>query len=126
MRSMYDISATEKEVFEMLWKYPEGINQTELLELFISEGKTWKRQTLNTYLSNLEDKGLIQRKKRTIWPLYTESEYNNLQMQEAIEKMYNGKLSNFVVAFTKGKDITDDEVDYLIKILNDYKDRKGI
>ena len=61
MKKIYDMSAAEMEVMEKLWEYEEGIKQAELLALFEEDGKEWKRQTLNTFLSRLENKGLVKR-----------------------------------------------------------------
>lgn len=126
MKGKYDISTTERDVFEKLWEYPEGINQTKLLEIFNLEGREWKRQTLNTYLAALEEKNLIKRVKRVVYPLYTEEAYNNLLMRDAIDKMYHGKVSNFFVALAKEENISEDEVEHLLDVLNKYKNEGEI
>ena len=121
MKSRYNISNSEREVLEMLWKYPNGIKQAELLQLFESEGKVWKRQTLNTYLSRLEEKGLVQREKRIVRAVYAEQEYNNLQMKEVIENMYEGKISKFVMAFMSDKQISKDDAEELNSLLEKFQ-----
>ena len=52
--------------------------------------------------------------------VYSREEYNLLQMKEAIDHMYGGKLSNFVAAFTKENRIDDKEAKALIDILEEY------
>ena len=61
MERNYRVSDSEMEVMKMLWRQKEGIKQSQLLDLFTKEGKEWKRQTLNTFLSRLETKGLVIR-----------------------------------------------------------------
>lgn len=117
MKSFFDISDTEREVMEKLWDHQEGIKQSQLLALFTADGKEWKRQTLNTFLSRLENKGLVKRENRVATPVYSREEYNYIQMKAAIDHMYGGRLSNFVAAFSKKNAINESEAQELIKIL---------
>ena len=61
MKSKYNVTEAEWEVLKMLWRQETGIRQPQLLELFEKEGKQWKRQTLNTFLTRLESKELVKR-----------------------------------------------------------------
>lgn len=101
MRNIYNITDTELEVMEKLWNLNECVKQSHLLTLFREDGKEWKRQTLNTFLSRLEEKGLVKRENRMVEAVYGREQYNYMQMNEAINHMYDGKLGNFVTAFTK-------------------------
>lgn len=117
MRGKYSVSDAEWEVLKMIWKCGKGIRQPELLELCGQEGKEWKRQTLNTFLARLEEKGLIRREKGIVSAIYTEEEYNAMQMREAIDTLYDGKLSNFLAAFVKRNTVGEDEIAKLQHIL---------
>lgn len=119
MKGIFDISEAEREVMEKLWNQKEPIRQPQLLALFEADGKKWKRQTLNTFLSRLETKGLIRRENRMVEVLYSREEYNGMQMKESIDHMYGGKLSNFVAAFVRENAISESEAEALKKILED-------
>lgn len=123
MEKNYRISDSELEVMRMLWKQTEGIRQSQLLELFNKEGKEWKRQTLNTFLSRLEAKGLVIREKGLVWAGCEEEEYSFEQAKAAIDHLYDGKISNFVAAFLKKNAISGEEMkelnEYLKKSLNE-------
>lgn len=101
MRNIYNITDAELEVMEKLWELNECVKQSRLLALFQEDGKEWKRQTLNTFLSRLEEKGLVKRESRMVEAVYGREQYNYMQMNEAINHMYDGKIGNFVAAFTK-------------------------
>lgn len=116
MKSKYYMADSEREVMEMLWKQPEEIKQSALLELFQAEGKQWKRQTLNTFLSRLEEKGLVVRKSRMVKAACTEADLNQLMMQEAIDNLYGGKLSNLVLAFAEKKAVHSEDAKALMEI----------
>lgn len=117
MKSLFDVSNAEQEVMEKLWDQQESIKQSQLLALFEADGKEWKRQTLNTFLSRLEDKGLVKRENRMVKAVYSREEYNYIQMKAAIDHMYEGRLSKFVAAFSKKNAINESEAQELIKIL---------
>ena len=117
MKGVFNIPDAENEVLQMLWKQPGAIRQTQLLALFEAEGKEWKRQTLNTFLARLEEKGLVKRENRMVSVVYTRDEFNTMQMKEAINQMYDGKLSNFVAAFARENTISDEEAERLIDLL---------
>lgn len=116
----YDMSDSESEVMEKLWEQTESIKQSALLTLFVEDGKAWKRQTLNTFLERLEKKGLVERENRMVKAAYSKEDYHLMQMEEAINDMYGGKLSNFVAAFAKKNTIDEKEMEALINILNNY------
>lgn len=111
------ITKTEYEVMEMVWKYGEGIKQSALLEVFLAEGKEWKRQTLNTFLSRLEERGLVKREKRIVKPAVTREEYARRQVQEVVDTMYGGRLSNLVLAFSEAGDLSDEEAERLMQLV---------
>lgn len=117
-RNLY-ASEAEQEVLEKLWDQEEGIKQSKLLALFEADGKEWKRQTLNTFLSRLEEKGLVTRENRIVRTNYSREDYHYNQMKAAIDEMYEGRLSNFVAAFVKKNTISESEAEELIRILEE-------
>ena len=119
MGNFMDISKAEHEVMEKLWDQEDSIKQAQLLALFEADVKEWKRQTLNTFLSRLEEKGLVERKNRMVKAVYTREEYNYRQMKAAIDHMYEGRLSKFMAAFVKKNTINESEAKEVIRILED-------
>lgn len=101
MKKVVSVSEAELEVMEMLWDQEAAVNQSQLLALFEEDGKTWKRKTLNTFLSRLEDKGLIKRENRLVKPLYSKGEYASIQVKAIVERMYGENMDNFMATFIK-------------------------
>lgn len=118
MRSKYSVSDTEWEVLKMLWSHGEAIKQSELLVLAEKKGKKWKRQTLNTFLFRLEEKGLIRREHARTTPLYSEEEYRALLMRESIDNLYGGKFSNLLASFMKQNVLSEEELEELRQLLD--------
>ena len=122
MKPIYNIPESEREVMEMLWKFPQGIKQSTLLEHLNNAGKDWKRQTVNTFITRLEEKGLVRRENRVVWATMNREEFSNLQVQDVVENVYGGMFSNLVLAFAKNRKLTKEDAEQLKKIVEAYQD----
>ena len=123
MERNYRVSDSEMEVMKMLWRQKEGIKQSQLLDLFTKEGKEGKRQTLNTFLSRLETKGMVIRERGLVRAAVEEEEYNFSQAQNAIDNMYGGKLSNFVAAFIRRNAVNKEDLEELNVYLTELENK---
>lgn len=100
MKKVIRMTDSELEVMEKLWDQEGAIKQSQLLALFEADGKVWKRQTINTFLSRLEDKGLIKRENRLVEPLYGREEYYSIQVKATINRMYGGMSKSILIIDT--------------------------
>ena len=117
MKGFMDLTRTELEVMETLWKLESKMKQPQLLQVFEANGKSWKRQTLNTFLTRLENKGLVKREKGFVEPVYNRREFGYRQMKLAIEYLFDGSLCDMVLAYTERGAIKKKEAKELIRIL---------
>ena len=59
------LSKTEYEIMEYFWGMGDKYTFGELMKYFNENlDKNWKKQTLNTFLSRLIEKGLLKKRKR--------------------------------------------------------------
>lgn len=117
MRHAFHVPDAEYEVLEMLWKCGGEIRQPDLLKKFEESGKQWKRQTLNTLITRLEEKKLAERKNHIVKAVYSRAEYSNHRMQINIEQMYNGKLSGFFASFTEQRGLSEEEAEEILAVI---------
>ncbi len=117
MKNQYHISEAEREVMEMIWKQGEPVKQSTLLLLLEESGKEWKRQTLNTFLTRLEEKGFVERESRIVRAVHTEEEFNQLQMQESVDQLYHGRLSELVLAFAKQDALSKEDAEEIMELM---------
>lgn len=106
------ISGAELEIMQYLWDAEHGAAFAELLAHFNeTKGKEWCKQTLNTYLLRLSNRGLITREKagsKTIYsPAMTEPKYQQLCAEEVLKESYDGVLANFLAALTGNRKIAE-------------------
>ena len=60
----YELSRTEEQIMDFLWTNNRPVKTGEIMDYFTeNKGKEWKRQTLNTLLIRLEEKGVIVRRR---------------------------------------------------------------
>mgnify|MGYP001061451780 CR=1 FL=1 len=95
MKVNHKITGAEREVMEVLWQ------RTEPKE----RGKKWKRQTLNTLLFRLEEKGIVSRKRAYVEAALSQEELLQVQTQELLDDFYGGEYGNFFAALTGNKEI---------------------
>lgn len=120
MKEKYHLSVTEAQIMEKLWRQEEPIRQTQLLAMFNEEGRDWGRQTLNTLLIRLENRGFVKREHRLVRALYNREQFGILIMEEAAQNFYGGKIHSLFAAFAKNRSITVSEAEELQGMISDY------
>ena len=91
------LSKTEYRIMEYFWSTGGKYTFGELMKYFNEEeDKNWKKQTLNTFLSRLIDKGLLERKKEETKAYYgaalTKAEFKQRKAKAILEECYEGKI----------------------------------
>lgn len=126
MKDGYRITEAEREVVEVLWEYTEPVQTRELLDRMKEKGRDWKRQTLNTLLFRLEEKGVIVRRRAYVWSVLSKDELLQKQTQGILNEFYNGELKNFCVALIGNTALSDEEADKLNSLIDELqKKEKG-
>jgi len=119
----FDVSGSEKEVLEYLWENPQGMGSRDILAYFNEhKKKDWKKQTLNTFLLRLAQKGLVknekEKAKRVYYAVYNESEYETKRAESVLDTFYSGSISKFVMALTGGEKIDAKTAEEIRKLLD--------
>lgn len=125
-KSTFEVSETEREILEYLWENPQGLLSREILEYFDKvKQKDWKKQTLNTFLLRLAEKGLVERKEQGTKKLYSAAydakAYEAKRAESILKNHYGGSVRNFVMALTGGEKIHKELAEELRKILEAEK-----
>ena len=117
------MSATEFYILKYLWSRETPATFSEIMTHFNEEEKKeWKKQTVNTFLPRLAQKGFLnidKSGKRAIYiPSVSRKKYYEDYAQQIIEDSYEGSLKNFVCAFTENHKLTSNEKEELLTYIH--------
>ena len=100
----------------------EPITASELVKL-CQEQLGWKRTTTYTVIKRLCERGVLKNENSTITALVSKEEAQAREISELVEEKFQGSLPAFVAAFTKRKDISNEELDEVQRMID--RIRKG-
>ena len=105
----------------ILWEH-EPIKSGELVNL-CREQLGWKPTTTYTVIKRLSDRGILKNENSVVSALVTKSEVQAAEINEMVEKTFEGSLPAFIAAFTKYQKISEKELDAVQAMIDRY--RKG-
>ena len=105
----------------ILWEH-EPIKSSELVNL-CREQLGWKPTTTYTVIKRLSERGVLKNENTIVSALVTKDEVQAAEINEMLEKTFEGSLPAFIAAFTKHQKISDKELDAVQEMIDRY--RKG-
>lgn len=129
-----ELTKAEEEIMRVLWKLGKGFVKDVLAELPESDRNDGMEpptkpayNTVSTIIRILEKKGLVgytaYGKTHEYFPLITEEAYRRFQTEQLMSNYFDGSLRKLVSFFVKDKNISLNEADEIIKLLNQQKDQ---
>ena len=95
----------------ILWEH-EPISAADLARLCADE-LGWKRSTTYTVIKRLGERGVLVNEKGTVTSLVSKDDAQSYEIDELVEKKFEGSLPAFLAAFTKRQDVSEDTLDAL-------------
>ena len=105
----------------ILWEH-EPVKSSELVNL-CKEQLGWKPTTTYTVIKRLSERGVLQNENTVVTSLVSKDEVQAAEINEMVEKTFEGSLPAFVAAFTKHQKISNAEIDAVQQMIDRY--RKG-
>ena len=123
------LSDSEKEILEWMWKEDKEDSYRDFAAQFGEESeKGWKKQTLSTFLTRMEQKGVISvrcegeerfKKRRYFKAALNRQQYDRERARHLLDSYFDGSLNLFMSAFSGGEKLSGKEADELRKFLED-------
>ena len=112
---------SELKIMEALWK--EGDLTAGQLAKILKEQTGWNRNTTYTIIKKLIEKGAIERYEPnfTCKALITKEQVQQQEANDLIGKLFDGSAEMFLSAFLSGKELSQDEIENLKKIVEKLK-----
>ena len=105
----------------ILWEH-EPVKSKELVRL-CQEQLGWKSTTTYTVIKRLSERGVLKNENTIVSSLVSKDQVQAAELEEFVEKTFEGSLPAFVAAFTKHKKISREEIDAVQAMIDRY--RKG-
>lgn len=105
----------------ILWEH-EPIKSTKLVEL-CKEQLGWKPTTTYTVIKRLSERGVLKNENTIVASLVSKEQVQAAELNEMVEKTFEGSLPAFIAAFTKHQRISEAEIDEVQQMIDRF--RKG-
>ncbi|MBP3700947.1 MAG: BlaI/MecI/CopY family transcriptional regulator [Lachnospiraceae bacterium] len=105
----------------ILWEH-EPVTSVELVKL-CQEQLGWKRTTTYTVIKRLGERGVIRNDNGVITSLVSKEDAQGYEIDELVEKKFEGSLPAFVAAFTKRQSLSEKDLDEVQRMID--RIRKG-
>ena len=105
----------------ILWEH-EPVKSSELVKL-CKEQLGWRPTTTYTVIKRLSERGVLKNENTIVSALVTKDEVQATEIDELVEKKFEGSLPAFVAAFAKHRKITKEDVDEIQNMIDRF--RKG-
>ena len=105
----------------ILWEN-EPVKSSKLVEL-CKEQLGWKPTTTYTVIKRLSERGVLKNENTVVTSLVSKDQVQAAELNEMVEKTFEGSLPAFIAAFTKHQKISDAEIDAVQQMIDRF--RKG-
>ena len=100
----------------LMWEH-EPVTAVELVKLCQAQ-LGWKRTTTYTVIKRLGEKGVLRNENGTITSLVSKDAVQAYEIDELVEKTFQGSLPAFIAAFTKRQTLSEQEVDEVQRMID--------
>lgn len=106
----------------ILWEH-EPVKSTELVKL-CEEQLGWKKATTYTVIKRLSERGVLKSENAVVSSLVSKEEVQAAEIDELVEKTFQGSLPAFIAAFTKHKRLSEKEVQEIRQMIDSYEEKQ--
>lgn len=104
----------------ILWEH-EPIKSSELVKL-CKEQLGWKPTTTYTVIKRLSERGVVKNENTVVSTLVTKEQAQAAEIDEMVEKTFEGSLPAFVAAFTKHQKFSQEEIDAVQQMIDRFRE----
>lgn len=115
----YGLGVVEARFADIIWQ-SEPITTADLIKKCQKE-LDWKRTTTYTVLKRLCDRGIFRNDSGTVTALISKEDFYSIQSQKFVDETFCGSLPAFVAAFASRKKLSDEEINQLQDIIENYR-----
>lgn len=99
----------------ILWEH-EPVTTTQLVKLCQTQ-LGWKRTTTYTVIKRLAERGVLQNQDGVVTALISREDAQVSELDELMEKKFQGSLPAFLAAFARRQALSEKEVEKIMRII---------
>ncbi len=103
----------------ILWEH-EPIKSSELVKL-CKEQLGWKSTTTYTVIKRLSERGVLKNENTIVTSLISKDEVQAAEIDELVEKTFEGSLPAFIAAFTKHQKMTAEQIEEVQQMIDRFR-----
>ena len=105
----------------IMWEH-EPVSTSTLVKL-CQEQLGWKRTTTYTVIKRLGERGVLKNEEGTVTSLVSKAQAQASEIDELVEKKFEGSVPTFIAAFARRQDLTEADLDEMQRMID--RIRKG-
>lgn len=106
----------------ILWEN-EPIKSSELVKL-CKEQLGWKPTTTYTVIKRLSERGVLKNENTVVTSLVSKEQVQAAEIDEMVEKTFEGSLPVFIAAFTKHRRLSQREIDEVQQMIDRFREEE--
>ena len=104
----------------ILWEN-EPVKSSELVKL-CKEQLGWKPTTTYTVIKRLSERGVLKNENTVVTSLVSKDEVQAAEIDEMVEKTFEGSLPAFIAAFAKHHRLSEKEIDEVQGMIDRFRE----
>ena len=106
---------SEAKVMEILWA--NSPISAKDISLIAAETIGWNKNTTYTVIKRLSDRGVLKNENTIVSSLVSKEEAQRSELDEMVEKKFEGSLPAFIAAFGRRQALSDAEIEEIRRII---------
>lgn len=103
----------------ILWDH-EPVNSTKLAGL-CKQQLGWSKATTYTVIRRLAERGVLKNENATVSSLVSKEEVQRAELDEFVDRTFEGSIPAFIAAFSRSKKLSPEEVSQLQAMIDNHK-----
>lgn len=104
----------------ILWEH-EPVNSTRLVQL-CKEQLGWSKATTYTVIRRLAERGVLKNENATVTSLVSKAQAQEAELEELVEKTFEGSVPAFIAAFSRSKKLTREDAARLRALIDTWEE----
>ena len=103
----------------ILWDN-EPVNSTKLVSL-CKDQLGWSKATTYTVIRRLAERGVLRNENATVTSLVSKEQVQESELEQLVERTFEGSIPSFIAAFSRSKKLTDEEIAQLQALIDSHR-----